>query len=126
MARYVVLFNWTEQGIRNFGDSVNRAEAAGKMFESLGGSLVDIYWTMGQYDLVGVLGGNAPDPGAQPLAVVTSRLNLSDEPVRVQLCNVLAVLVETKGLHDMTVLSGISHRNYRPSEAKGTDQVVEP
>ena len=54
MARYVVLFNSTEQGIRNFGDSVNRAEAAGKMFESLGGSLVDIYWTMGQYDIVGV------------------------------------------------------------------------
>jgi len=54
MARYVVLLNWTEQGIRDVRDTVDRADAAAKLFTSFGGSLVDLYWTMGQYDLVGV------------------------------------------------------------------------
>jgi uncharacterized protein with GYD domain len=52
MARYVSLINWTDQGIRNFRDTLDRAEAAAKVFESGGGSLVDIYWTLGQYDIV--------------------------------------------------------------------------
>lgn len=52
MARYISLFNWTEQGIRNARDSVNRANAARKAFESSGGKVIDVYWTLGQYDLV--------------------------------------------------------------------------
>ena len=52
MARYISLINWTEQGVHNFRDSLDRADAASKLFESLGGAMVDIYWTLGQYDLV--------------------------------------------------------------------------
>jgi len=52
MARYVGLLNWTDQGIRDFRDTVDRADDAAKLAESLGGSLVDVYWTLGQYDVV--------------------------------------------------------------------------
>lgn len=52
MARYVSLINWTEKGVREFRDTVDRAEAAEKLFASLGGSMVDIYWTLGSYDIV--------------------------------------------------------------------------
>jgi uncharacterized protein with GYD domain len=59
VARYVTLVNWTDQGIRNYKDTTQRAKGFGEMLKGLGATLVDIYWTMGQYDLVGVL--EAPD-----------------------------------------------------------------
>lgn len=54
MARYISLINWTEQGVRNFRDTVDRADAAGQLFRSFGGAMVDIYWTIGPYDIVAV------------------------------------------------------------------------
>ena len=58
MANYVLLIRWTDQGIRNIKDTINRAAAARKEVEKLGGKLT-IYWTLGKYDLVGIL--EAPD-----------------------------------------------------------------
>lgn len=52
MARYVTLINWTDQGVRAFRDTLDRANTASQLFESFGGSMVEIYWTIGQYDLV--------------------------------------------------------------------------
>ena len=59
MATYVVLFNWTEQGIKSFKDSPSRVDAAAEMLGGLGVQIKDIYWTLGPHDLVGVL--EAPD-----------------------------------------------------------------
>jgi uncharacterized protein with GYD domain len=59
MARYVVLIDWTEQGVANFKDSVDRYEAAQAQFQQLGVSFQDVYWTLGQHDIVGVV--EAPD-----------------------------------------------------------------
>jgi uncharacterized protein with GYD domain len=56
---YVVLFNWTEQGIRNYKDSPNRAEAAKKQWGEAGIQIKDLYWTVGPFDLVAVV--EAPD-----------------------------------------------------------------
>ena len=52
MATYVVLLNWTEQGIRDFKDSPARADAGREEMAKLGVTLKDIYWTVGQHDLV--------------------------------------------------------------------------
>jgi uncharacterized protein with GYD domain len=51
MPSYLVLGNWTEQGIRNMKDSPSRKDAARKAIEAAGGSMVFFYMTMGQYDL---------------------------------------------------------------------------
>ena len=59
MATYVVLVNFTEQGIRNFEESPKRAQAYTEMLEQMGGSVKDTYWTMGAYDVVAVI--EAPD-----------------------------------------------------------------
>ena len=53
MAKYVVLINWTEQGIQNFKDTVDRAEAARKIAADMGGSL-EVYWTVGEFDMVAI------------------------------------------------------------------------
>ena len=59
MANYVMLINFTEQGIQNFKDTEDRADAAASRLEELGGKLKDIYWTVGPYDIV--LAAEAPD-----------------------------------------------------------------
>jgi uncharacterized protein with GYD domain len=59
MARYIVLMNWTDQGIRNAKDTVKRAKAARQTFEAMGANLRDLYWTVGPYDVVAMV--DAPD-----------------------------------------------------------------
>jgi len=53
MSRYVTLFNWTEQGVKQYRDTVDRADAAKKVAADLGGSF-EIYWTLGDYDIVAI------------------------------------------------------------------------
>ena len=62
MATYVVLWNFTEQGIRNFKDSPNRLTAARSMVRDLGGEIQDHYLTMGAHDAISII--KAPDDKA--------------------------------------------------------------
>jgi uncharacterized protein with GYD domain len=59
MAAYVVLSNFTDQGIRNVKDSPKRAEAFKQMAATFGATVKELFWTQGQYDVVIVL--EAPD-----------------------------------------------------------------
>jgi uncharacterized protein with GYD domain len=59
MSLYIVLANFTEQGIRNVKDSPKRAEAFGDMAKKCGVTVKDTFWTLGQYDIVAIL--EAPD-----------------------------------------------------------------
>src|SRR4051794_12328963 len=59
MANYVVLMNWTDEGIKSFEDSPSRADAGREEMSKLGVSLKDIYWTVGAHDLVLIM--EAPD-----------------------------------------------------------------
>lgn len=59
MATYVVLANFTDQGIKNVKDTTKRADAFKELAKSKGASVKDIYWTLGQYDIVATV--DAPD-----------------------------------------------------------------
>jgi uncharacterized protein with GYD domain len=59
MPRYVALIDWTEQGVRNFKDSVDRYEAASGQLDAMGVRFIDTYWTLGSHDIVAVM--DAPD-----------------------------------------------------------------
>lgn len=52
MAIYVTLVNFTEQGVRNIKDTVNRANAAKQAGSALGVQIKEVLWTQGQYDMV--------------------------------------------------------------------------
>lgn len=52
MPTYVVLANWTDQGIRNIKESPRRLHAAKKAIEAAGGKMIGFYLTMGKYDEV--------------------------------------------------------------------------
>lgn len=59
MPLYIALLSWTDQGIRACADTADRADAFGDALRVAGGRLVDIYWTVGPYDLVAII--EAPD-----------------------------------------------------------------
>jgi|SRR6202045_4145825 uncharacterized protein with GYD domain len=59
MALYIVLANFTEQGIRNIKDTPKRAEAFKDMAKKCGATVKDVFWTLGQYDIVAIL--ESPD-----------------------------------------------------------------
>ncbi len=54
MSTYIMLFNYTDQGLRKIKKSPSRLDTARKAAEELGGKLGDLYLTMGAYDLVAI------------------------------------------------------------------------
>jgi uncharacterized protein with GYD domain len=52
--QYILLIQWTDQGIRNFKDTTRRADAAKREAETIGGRFT-IYWTFGKYDAIAIL-----------------------------------------------------------------------
>jgi len=59
MPTYLVLGNFTDQGIRNVKDTTKRADALQKMGKKLGVTVKEVYWTLGQYDIATIV--EAPD-----------------------------------------------------------------
>ena len=59
MATYIILANFTEQGIRNVKDSPNRADAFRDMAQKAGVTVKEQYWTLGAHDIVTIV--EAPD-----------------------------------------------------------------
>ncbi|MGH9269278.1 MAG: GYD domain-containing protein, partial [Acidimicrobiales bacterium] len=59
MAHFVSLVNWTDQGVRAYEDTLDRAKAFSHLAAEAGGRVVGMWWTMGAYDLVAVI--DAPD-----------------------------------------------------------------
>jgi len=62
MPRYIVLVNWTEQGIRNVKQTLERTDSGGEIAEKHGLTLEQAYWTVGPYDMVTIF--EAPDDEA--------------------------------------------------------------
>jgi uncharacterized protein with GYD domain len=69
MLTYVVLVNFTDQGIRNVKDSPKRAEAFRQMAKTFGATLKEFYWTQGRHDIITIV--EAPDEAS------ATALNLS-------------------------------------------------
>ncbi len=57
MVTHVVLMNYTEQGIKTIKESPARVREMSKAVEAAGGRLLNVYVTMGQYDLVVIAEG---------------------------------------------------------------------
>ena len=59
MAAYIVLGNYTDQGIRNIKDTHKRTEAVKAAAKKAGVVLKETFWTLGTYDFVSII--EAPD-----------------------------------------------------------------
>jgi uncharacterized protein with GYD domain len=59
MPTYVTLMNWTDQGVRNVRDTVQRRGQADELAQKHGATIEKVYWTVGPYDIVTIV--EAPD-----------------------------------------------------------------
>ncbi|CAB3793446.1 Glutamine synthetase and cystathionine beta-lyase binding protein [Paraburkholderia ultramafica] len=55
MMTYVVLAQFTDQGIRTVKNSPQRATQVAEMAKGFGCEMKQIYWTLGEYDIVTVI-----------------------------------------------------------------------
>jgi uncharacterized protein with GYD domain len=58
MATFIVLMNFTEQGIKTVKDSPGRYEAFKSVLSDMGVAVKSSYWTVGHYDIVVTLEGS--------------------------------------------------------------------
>jgi uncharacterized protein with GYD domain len=52
MKTYVSLVSWTDQGIKEFRDTIERAGEFSKLVQNSGGRVREMMWTVGEYDMV--------------------------------------------------------------------------
>ena len=55
MKTYVMLFNFTDQGIRNVKEVTISVEPLRDLADSLSVTVRNIFWTLGQYDMVAII-----------------------------------------------------------------------
>ncbi len=76
MATYIILVNYTDQGIRDVKDAPNRLDAAKALAQDLGGEFKHTYLTLGVYDHVAVLELPNDEAAAKFALAVGSRGNV--------------------------------------------------
>ncbi len=59
MVRYVVLFDFTQQGISKVSETIARADSFAEAAKKAGATVTSVYWTVGPHD--GMLLLEAPD-----------------------------------------------------------------
>jgi uncharacterized protein with GYD domain len=62
MATYILLGSFTDQGLRAVKNTTKRAEEVRALGKKIGVTVKDIYWTLGQHDVVVIV--DAPDETA--------------------------------------------------------------
>jgi uncharacterized protein with GYD domain len=54
LPHFIILGNFTEQGIKNIKDVSKRDESARRMIEEAGGKM-QLYYTLGEYDFIAII-----------------------------------------------------------------------
>jgi uncharacterized protein with GYD domain len=82
METYIILGNYTQDGVRNIKESPSRVEAAWKAVEAAGGKFLSWYLTMGRYDFVAI--AESPDAklAASVLLTIGAQGNTRTETLR--------------------------------------------
>src|SRR5260370_42447573 len=68
MPIYVSLVKWTDQGIKNYRTTVDRAQDYTALIERHGGRARELLWTIGEFDVVTV--AEVPDDDAAVAAML--------------------------------------------------------
>ena len=82
MPQYVALIDWTDQGVRNFKDTVDRYEAAENAFQELGVNFTNIWWTLGVHDIVATVEAPDDETLAAALLAVAGQGNIRTTTLR--------------------------------------------
>lgn len=55
MPNYLILYNWTKQGIKNVKETIKRSKSFETAIEKAGGKSNGIYYTLGKHDIVAIV-----------------------------------------------------------------------
>ena len=82
METYIILANFTKQGVEKIKESPTRLDAAKKAFSSFGAEMKHFFLVTGQYDMVVIV--EAPDAAAVAKAIlaITSAGSVRSETLR--------------------------------------------
>lgn len=82
MPHYIILFNFTDQGVRNVKGTIKRAEAFKAAIEKAGGKFISEYYTLGRYDIVTTVEAPNDEAIASVLVATGSLGNVRSETLR--------------------------------------------
>ena len=82
MSTYVSLLNWTDQGIKSFRQSTERAKEFTKLIEASGGKVRELVWTVGKYDLVTIADYPDEESAVAALLQVSAAGNIRSNTMR--------------------------------------------
>lgn len=82
MAKYIVLVNFTDQGIRTVTESVKRAQASVSTFDKYGAKKIAQYWTLGKHDIVIVLEAPSDEAAMKGLLAIGKLGNVRTTTLR--------------------------------------------
>ena len=97
MTTYVSLINWTEQGIKNYRETTQRAEDFSKLVENSGGRVRELLWTVGEYDIVCILDFPDDETGVAALLQVGSGGNVRSNTLRAFDADEMAGIIRRTG-----------------------------
>lgn len=79
MATFVVLANYTDQGIKNVKETVNRAEVFQEMARKSGVTVKSMHWTLGSRDIVVICDAPNAEAATALSLSIASRGNIRSE-----------------------------------------------
>ncbi len=82
MATYIILFRFTQQGIKNIKESPDRVDAAKQTFRAMGAEVKEFYSVMGKYDTVFVVEAPEDETIAKLTLAIGSLGNVRTETLR--------------------------------------------
>ena len=82
MPTYVVLYRFTDQGLKSIKDTVRRAREVRAENEKRGFKVVGTYWTQGQYDIVSIVEAPSEDAMLAGLFNIAETGNVHSETLR--------------------------------------------
>jgi len=82
MPTYVTLFKWTEQGVKDVKNAPARFQVSKKLTESMGGKILGLYVTMGEYDIVAVTEGPSDEVASAIALSIASKGNAKTTTMR--------------------------------------------
>jgi len=82
MPTYVTLYKWTDQAAKDVKNAPARFQASNKLAESLGGKILNIYVTMGEYDVIVVSESPSDEVAAAIALSIASKGNVKSLTMR--------------------------------------------
>jgi len=82
MPRYLVLYRFTDQGLKNIKDTVRQVREVREDNEKRGFKILGLYWTQGRYDLVSIVEAPSEEAMVAGLFNIAEAGNVHSETLR--------------------------------------------